>query len=234
MPGFPLRSAQSGDRYLFRLVDAQRTHVLDSWQDAREELERDARRLAAYTLLKTDTHTWKNRVINETLPGLADALGEPMLRPAAFPRRQRRGQGWVFRLDTPIVQGVGKSQPFVDAAFRLAEGVLKAGGIDQASLEQRVAAIPVDRVQKLVLVRLDGIELLTESEFNRQKTSMDAAVGQSLLAQQTVDPFTTESIGKRLGFVASGPTAEDDADESPDGPAPHGDIDGSSPTDDDI
>ena len=207
LPSVPLHNAQDGDGYIFRLIDVQRSHAPASWENVREQLIHDVQRMAAYELLKQDVDTWQARVVNETLSGLAASLGEQVLRPAAFPRRQPRGQGWVFRLDTPVIEGIGRSQPFVDAVFELAQTMLEAGGVDKVPEALRVLAIPVDRDQRLVLVKVKDVSPMSQSEFNSLRPSMDAWVGQALIAETTDNPISVDALSLRMDFD---PTDEDD------------------------
>ena len=203
LPSTVLLGNTQPDRYLFRLVEVQRSHTPASWQETRDQLDRDARKLAAYELLKQDKQMWVDRALKESMAELAQALGAKPLNPPPFPRRQPRGRAWGFRLDTPVVEGIGASETFVDAVFESAQEILNTGGIEDASPAQRTAAIPVDSDQKLILVELQEISPMTRSAFNQFKPSADAWIGQALLAQDVSNPITVDALEDRLGFEPS-------------------------------
>ncbi len=204
IPSSVLESPQHRDRHLFRLLEVQPSHTPDSWQQVRDQLTRDARRLAAYERLKQDTSMWADRAHNEGLDGLAGALESSVIRPRPFARRQPRGQGMAFVLDTPLVEGIGRNEVLVESVFELADRVLEAGGVDQTPREQTVTAVALDAAQKLVLVELEAVSPLTQKAFNAMKPSVDGWIGQALKAQDATSPVAMQALTDRMGFEPPG------------------------------
>jgi hypothetical protein len=202
----PLTDPLGGaSRYLFRIIDAQPSHAPESLDEVRPEVEQDARRLAAYALLVKDKDKWMARLQQEGPDALAAGEHLRLLNPPPFPRRER-GQ---FGMEVPNVPGVGQSEPFVEGVFEMVERIGSAGAVDSAPIEQRTAAIPVEAQAKLFLVRLDGFEPLTRSEFEERMRmpGLAMAVQESMT---DIDPFSMEAISRRTGFVRKGGDKEED------------------------
>lgn len=229
LPSLPLVSADGG-RYLFRLLDAQPARVPGSVDEARAEVVHDAKRLAAYRLLKAESHVWLDKARSAGLESLAAELGGQPVKPEPFSRRQTSFDGLV---SVPNIPGIGRSTEFVDAVFTLVDQTVamvpaRDGTVDYtAAIQQLTPAVRTttavsDNQMKLWLVRLEGFEPVTRGEFEKTAGSplAGAWVDQALVNQAPADVFSIESLSKRLGYKPeSGGDGEDPSQNVPqDGP----------------
>ncbi|MCX5659318.1 MAG: hypothetical protein NTW19_06290 [Planctomycetota bacterium] len=188
-------------RYLFRLIAAEPARVPASLDEVREKVNADARRLAAFELLKKDTPRWAERLQKEKLDAIAKEIGRSVITPAPCRRRDLNAGG-----QAPQIDGVGRDAKFVDSVFALAREAFARGPIESAPAAQRSRAIASDASMALYLVRVDGFKAITRKDYDRM-ASNPLLVGsmQQLIAplEKNDDPFTIAAIKKRLGFVSA-------------------------------
>ncbi|MEL7088160.1 MAG: hypothetical protein AAGL98_06905, partial [Planctomycetota bacterium] len=152
----PLRD-QEGNLYLFRLLDAEASHVPASLDEVRDRVVADAKTIAAYERLVTENDSWKNMALSEGLDAVAEAAGTGVAQTFAFPK-VADNQG-----NPPDVLGVGTNRAFVDAAFGLVEAVGATADVESLSPEQRLAVTPLTSAEggpALSLFMLDDFQPL--------------------------------------------------------------------------
>ncbi len=195
------QSLDEPSQFVFRLIAAEPSHTPASLAEVREEVERDAKQLKAFEKLVNSGQDWVDRFIKEGPETLAKEVQSLVIAPPPFPRREFDMQS----LDVPNVEGVGRSEAFVNRIFDLASSLNDAGGVDKATLASRVTSIPVDRQLSLYVVRLDSFTPITRTQYEQNATRGIAAIHQWVMSEAKDDPFSVESISKRIGYVAEHP-----------------------------
>jgi len=210
LPSMPLKSA-SGNRHLFRLRDAQASGEPNSVDDVRPQVTHDAKRLAAYELLKEQSTTWLAQAKAKGLKTWAIQEDLKVNRPAPFPKRV---PGRTGRFVAPNVSGLGNTERLIDGIFDLADRISlsqvtaqnvlpsDAGDFQDLSESQRIEIFAVDRLMSLVVVRVDRLQAMSRSNFKgfAQSPRVGAWINQSLVSRQTGNPLSVISLSKRVGF----------------------------------
>jgi len=204
LPSQPLTDPATGDRYLFRIIEAEGSRQPHDFEEVREQVTSDARRLAAYEKLLAHREFWVDQLAAKTLTSLQLELNESFLTPPPFPKRV----GTAIGAQVPYVEGVGVDEAFVDRVFAIAQRVLEAGGIGNAPPVLATDAIPVDREQAIMLVRLLNYHPITRDNYNllAADPSTQSIVLQSVVAQtdEWQDPLSLKALIRRTGYVGEG------------------------------
>lgn len=194
--------AFDGTRYLFRLIDAEPAHDPESLGQVRDQVQKDARRLAAYQRLLDETETWRKKLDkSESLADLAEELGTTLIKPQPFARRQadyRTGQ-----LGVPSIDPVGQNEEFVDALFDAADRAAAAGPIATLPVAHRSAAISCATRTALYLVRIEDRQPVKLSEYEHLAAMPNVAEGaaSAITTDAVADTISIETIANRIGFV---------------------------------
>lgn len=188
-----------GNRYLFRLTDAQTAHAPDSLDEVRERVAADAKQIAAYEQLVAEAESWKTMAVAEGLDAAAEAGNTSVQDLPPF----QKVAGTAG--DPPLIPGVGVSRVFVDAAFALVEAINDPqADLSAMPVEQRVAVTPVPDAQvgpALAVYVLDGFEPLTRSGYEQAVGGgATITVDGALDNVDTPNPLSAEAIAKRVGF----------------------------------
>lgn len=188
-----------GNRYLFRLTDAQTAHAPDSLEEVRERVAADAKQIAAYEQLVAEAESWKTMTVAEGLDAAAEAGNTSVQDLPPF----QKVAGTAG--DPPLIPGVGVSRVFVDAAFALVEAINDPqADLSAMPVEQRVAVTPVPDAQvgpALAVYVLDGFEPLTRSGYEQAVGGgATITVDGALDNVDTPNPLSAEAIAKRVGF----------------------------------
>lgn len=195
------QNTEEPSQFVFRLIDAQASHAPASLAEVREEVERDAKQLKAFEELVNDSQDWVARFIKEGPDGLAKDVQSSVISPPPFPRREFDMQSF----DVPNIDGVGRSEAFVDRVFDLASSLNEKGGVAKAPPADRVTSIPVDRQLSLYVVRLDDFTPITHEQYEQNAMRGVAAIQQWVMSEAKGDPFSVESISKRISYVPEHP-----------------------------
>lgn len=204
----------TGTRYLFRVTAVQPSREPKNLDEVRAKVTADAKRLQAYRLLKADAASLVKRMVTDGPNALAKELGIELMSPPEFPRRQNNPQ--TGELTVPYVMGIGADATFVDGVFALVD---QAGGPALANLpaEKRTGAVPVDNQFSVMIVQLDEYKPLTKSQFAAQSRGgfvASRATAQIMSGSEKIEPFSLESLSKRLKYVPRG--SKEDAKEEAD------------------
>ncbi len=201
----PLRG-YDGNRYLFRVIDAQAERSPESLDEVRDAVVADAKNLAAYGLLLADRDTWRQRMVKDSLQFIAKDLGTTVEEPPAFQRRQvgMGGSG------VPNVQGIGQDEQFVDSvfAFAMSHAASDHKAFEKLAADKRstIAAAPSNLA--MYLVRVDEVHPVTEQQYAQRMEYPQAlenigfAVQTSVLGDDVTNPFEFDTLAKRVGFVS--------------------------------
>lgn len=202
-----------GSRYLFRLIAAEPARAPASLDEVRERVTADARRLAAYELLKKELPRWNTRAQSEKLDSIAKEVGRPVMTPPAFRRRELNAGR-----QAPQIPGLGRDAKFTDAVFTLAQEAFARGPIETLPPAQRSQAIASDANACVVLVRVDSLKSITRRDFDRAASSplLAGSIQQALMPlEKDEDPLALPAIKKRLGFVSARESKEEAAATQP-------------------
>lgn len=74
LPSEPLENFQTGDRYIFRIIEADLAHAPTSLDEVREDVEKDAKDLAAYALLKERAEKWQAMLVGSPTDSVANVI----------------------------------------------------------------------------------------------------------------------------------------------------------------
>lgn len=188
-----------GNRYLFRLTDAQTAHAPESLDEVRERVAADAKQIAAYEQLIAGAESWKTMTVAEGIDAAAEAGNTAVQDLPPF----QKVAGTAG--DPPMIPGVGVSRAFVDSAFGLVEAINDPqADVSALPIEQRVAVTPVPDAQvgpALAVYVLDGFEPLTRSGYEQAVGGgATITVDGALDGTDMINPLSAEAIAKRVGF----------------------------------
>ncbi|MEM7625603.1 MAG: hypothetical protein AAF333_08245 [Planctomycetota bacterium] len=193
----PLRD-QEGNLYVFRLIDAEASHVPAGLDEVRDRVVADAKAIAAYHQLVAEADSWETMAINEGLDAVAEAAGSGVSQ--TFPFQKVSGNEG----DPPNVLGVGTSRAFVDAAFALVDSIDASADVETLSIEQRLAVTPLPEAEggpALSLFMLDGFEPLTRRGYEQAVAGGATFTANATLNRDlTESPMSIEAIARRVGF----------------------------------
>lgn len=194
--------------YIFRLLDASPAHAPQSLEEVRDQVVADYKRREAYKLLTERRGELLNRAKAEGLSPLAESFETEVTTIGPFSGRDQmammfQGQG----SQVPDLNVVGRSEQFIREVFDLASRVRQAGGVSAAPAEEKLAAIPVDGKQMLVVVRLTDYQPVNEQQFRGMKPRLPSFIAMASGASGAggADPLSREALVDRLGFEYAEP-----------------------------
>lgn len=221
LPSMPLNSSNGG-RLLFRLIDAQASRVPSSLNEIRDQVVTDAKHLAAYELLQADVSTWLKNARDGGIEPWASKQNLSVITPSPFPKRI---SGPFGQLNVPEITGIGRSKVMVDAVFDLVEQLAQAElesddskvtapDISQLPAAKRTNIVAVDKQMSLVVFRIDKLEPITKSQYERlaQSPQLGAWINQALTVENKQDPLSIASLSKRVAFVPAYPDKSEPSD----------------------
>ncbi|MEM8738521.1 MAG: hypothetical protein AAGG38_08605 [Planctomycetota bacterium] len=195
----PLRGLDG--HYFFRLHEVQAQHAPESLDEVRDQVVADARTIAAFEKLKTETESWAQMAIAEGLDKVAEAAGEG----ASVTETPRFQKVATAEGDAPRVPGVGSSRAFVDAAFGLVESAEgQAAEVASWPEAERTVVVPVPGAADgpaLAVFVLDGYEPLTRSGYEQAIESGGAnQADTALITAAMQSPLSLNAVARRVGF----------------------------------
>ncbi|MEX0775042.1 MAG: hypothetical protein WD042_04930 [Phycisphaeraceae bacterium] len=204
---------RSGDRLVFRLTAGEPARTPEKLDEARADVEYNARQLMAYRLLLAELPKWRDMAQQRPLKDLANDQSATVIDSGLFTRRELTGQG----AKAPQVPGIGASEAFVDAVFKLVEQVADQGPVKNLPQEQRADAIPVDQRLTVYLTVLEDVRPLTRNEYLKQaRNEASAAVGTylTMLEGRPSQPLLIETLKKRTSYAEVGGSTEEEKSET--------------------
>ena len=191
----------NGNVYIFRVTDAQEARVPRSVDEVRAEVVRDLKRVQAYEQLKERAERLADRAAQEGLAKVAADFNAEVERLGPFSAYDFMAVLQNRRLEMPQLPVVGRSEQFVESVFELAERVREAGGIQQANAQQKIAAIPLDAQQRVIITQLANYQPIDSAAFERDKTGiLPFLLRQQTQQDLTESPFELEALMRRTGF----------------------------------
>lgn len=196
-----------GDYVYVTFLDARAASAPESLDEVRADVVRDARRLAAFEVLKLESVEYQLTALGEGLEALAATLGTEGDRPAVRNRvlMTRRVTDGASQLD---------SQTLRDAVFDRVDAIGERSLPADENLPLRVLTVPLPRFQSVAVLKITGwrplsvedMRTLTDSDvgFLYQRELTDALGGD---AASTA--FSPRAIRARLNFKSIGPEGEE-------------------------
>ncbi|MBI1368219.1 MAG: hypothetical protein GC162_06145 [Planctomycetes bacterium] len=206
----------AGNQYIFRVLVADPAHEPKLLDEVLDDVTRDAKRLAAYNLLKDRTDKILERVKTDGLDKVAEAYKTKVEKVGPFSGRDQQTMMMSGgKLEVPTLPVVGKSKAFVEQVFDMCQKAQTAGGIAKAPADQTLAVIPIDTAQKVVIVKLVSYEPIDEGTYERLKPMFARGLIQSNATALTADysPLTLDALKKRLNYVSAHPEKDKEVEE---------------------
>lgn len=217
LAGAPLMGFD-GSRYVFRLTDAQATHLPASLDEVRDQVTKDARLLNAYKKLQEEKTAWRDRAVKDGLEAVAAEVKTQVVAIPPTPRRVPLPNGL---LTVPMLPEIGQSEAFVEAFFDTANKSRENGEVQEAGDEQTTGVVGLDARLSLAVYRVDSYEPLTREEYNEDASNpvlpmmIDATI---LSPARAASPLSLKSLTRRLNFTSDmglgGDDDEADAEEA--------------------
>ncbi|MEM1445989.1 MAG: hypothetical protein AAGF84_08045 [Planctomycetota bacterium] len=193
-----------GTAYLPRLISAEQTEVLDSLEPVREQVTRDARRVAAFERLAEQTNGLREMAAAEGLDAIAEQYNtlaniiEPLPRLDEAARTAADGVA-----PAPVIPGVGRNRPLIDAAFEVVQDIDVQGELTEAlPASDRIVAVPIDRQLAVAVFEVTRYEAPTRRAYD-ELLDQSAGVANDFALLGGVPifaPLQREPLAARLGF----------------------------------
>ncbi len=205
----------TGDKYVFRLIAAEKGHVPTDINEVKDDIAEDAKRLNAYNrLLQQSADKMIAQAKAEGLDKLAESLGEGAAVELLGPFQKLR-----FNQEQTTKQ-------FVDGAFDKAAHIINAGQLDKIAQADRYAAIGVDGEMKVYIVEYVGFSPTTADKLAEPQNRASFAFlfneldARGALYAAGEYPFTADAITERLGFVRGNNQSKPDQETQEDAQTP--------------
>jgi hypothetical protein len=208
----PLENA-AGDLIYVTFTSAREASAPESIDEVRAEVVRDARRLAAFELLKLEAVDYQLTALSEGLEALAATLGTEGDRPAVQNRilMTRRVTDRSAQLD---------DQALRDAVFDRVDAIGVRSLPGDENLPLRVLTVPLPRYQGVAVLKITGwrplsmedMRTLTDSDvgFLYQRELTDALGGDAASMA-----FSPPAIRARLNYKSIGEGGEELPEDAP-------------------
>jgi hypothetical protein len=200
LAGSPIMGAD-GSRYIFRLTDAQATHLPESLDAVIEPVTQDAHLLGAYQKLLAESDGWQGQAAEEGIEAVATRADTVVIPLPPTPRRVPLANGL---LSAPLLPAVGQSESFVEAFFNTANGAREHGGVEDASADKVTGTVGVDSLLALAVYRVDSYQPLTREEYNEDANNplLPMMIDATVLAQARVEnPLSLQALSYRLNYL---------------------------------
>lgn len=201
LPSQALLGGTGDTRYLFRLTAAEAARSPEKLDEVRDQVMRDARRVAAFAKLREQKDKLLARLSDTDVDKLAKELKGKVITPPEFSRRTMGARG---EMSVPNIEEIGESLTFVQAVMDAAEANTKS------------LAVPVPANLTLYLVRIDKFSPLRRDEIDTITANPLIAAGlyDKLMGRTASDPFSYESLSKRLKFEPAHPEKDAKKDDA--------------------
>lgn len=195
-----------GSLSVFRITDASAEHS-PTLEEARPQVVADAKKLAAFDMLKTQQSQWLERALTEGLTPLAASIDT---EPITFPTLNRVGAQ---------VPGLGRNEQFAEVAYALADKLDTPGSLTDIPAEQRVGGAMLDRELSLAIIELTDFMPISRRRYLAMVDRPEGVAMANLMIESNLpDPLSLESTLKRSAFqydAGREPGVEDDPDFAP-------------------
>jgi hypothetical protein len=222
--GPPLKGVDGGI-YVFRIVDADPAHTPASVDEVREQVVRDLKRLKNFQSLAQSLEAIEKKAEADGLIGLALEHNTQVQRVATisvmnrFMLMQFVQAGMRPMMMPSPLPVIGEDRDAVQAIVDYALTLPQKVPVDTLPDEQRILALPVERKQAILVVRLVRQDPLTQEEF---ADLVQLGAIQQLIAGQDKKQeddlkiaFSLETLAKRNNFSYRGLSPEDEQSGEP-------------------
>ncbi len=199
LAGAPLMGFD-GSRYVFRLTDAQASHLPASLDAVRDQVTEDTRLLNAYKKLTGDSQAWLDRAVEDGLDVVATEAKSQVVPIPPTSRRVRLPNGL---LAAPPLPAVGQTEAFVEAFFDTANRSRESGDVQDAGNELTTGVVGLESRLALAVYRVDSYEPLTREEYNEDAnnpilpTDIDLTI---FWPARAASPLSLKSLSHRLNY----------------------------------
>lgn len=186
-----------GNAYYYRLLDARKEGPPASLDAVREEVVRDARRLAAFRLLQDQVDVIRQRVLAEGLEPVAQDVGDTTVV-----------QGVVTRLQVSGLAPEMNVEEFRTAVNDAASAIDPTKPVAETPAEARTIVQELEQSLSVGVAQIVGLTPLTREVFVQFAPQLDLAAAR--LEQQEADaaqPFDFASVARRVNFRPTDPEA---------------------------
>ncbi|MEX2670872.1 MAG: hypothetical protein WD294_02050 [Phycisphaeraceae bacterium] len=198
----------AGNRYLFRLLDADAPREPESLDEVHDEVVEDVKRLRAYRQLQEQQDELLQRALDEDLMTLAESFDTRVRNLDSFQGRE----GQTGRLQPPNLSGVGRSAAFVDSIFTTAQRAHEeAGSIEEAGDDLTTTVVPLDQQQAIAVARVRSYRPVNRQLYQMLRPSLPQQLASTDFFEMltTENPFAPEAVKRRVGFIDARPDDED-------------------------
>ncbi len=190
--------------FIFRLIDAQKARPA-TLEERRDDVDRDARKLAAFRLLESKGAEWVTRAKTEKIEDIARVQNAGVIT-STFRKRE---MDFMFGtgLQVPTIPTIGQNEGFVDHVFETAEKAIKDGSLEGVAAADRIGAAALPERLSLVVYRIDLFKPITRNELEMivARPQIGEFAGRTFFrpTEESANPLSVEALSKRVGFVAS-------------------------------
>jgi len=190
--------------FIFRLIDAQPARPATQ-EERKDEVDRDARKLAAFRLLESNRSEWITRAKAEKIEDIARVQNATVI--ASTFRKREMDFMFGMGLQVPTVPTIGQNETFVDHVFETAEKAIKDGSLEGVPAEDRIGAVALPERLSLVVYRIDLFKPITKAELEVivGRPQIGEFAGRTFFrpTEEMANPLSVEALSKRVGFVSS-------------------------------
>lgn len=190
-----------GSRFVFRLTDAQPTHLPESLDAVRDQVTEDTRLLNAYNKLTEDAGAWRTLAVEQGLEAVAERVNATVVTIPPTPRREPAANGL---LAAPTIPAVGASEAFVESFFNTANNARSKGSVTDAADSDVTGIAGIDEKLALAVYRVDSYKPLTRQKYNEASSNplLPVMIDGTILSQARAEnPLSLKSLTARLNYV---------------------------------
>ena len=197
LPGKTLRDFEGGV-YLHLITAAEKSHPPATLDEVRDQVIADARTLAAFEVLATETAALRDAAVQRGIDAVARERGGTAVNVPAFERVTGiNGQ-------PPDLPEVGANDLFAQTAFDVVDGLHLAGDLQKLPVDERTIAMALKNAggtPGVALFVANDYEPLTVNGYEQDLTGL-GTLGTSLLLRDFDDPspVSAEALATRTGF----------------------------------
>lgn len=180
-----------GNRYYYIVTDARKSAAPESLAEARDEVVRDLKKIAAFERLRSQEQALREAVVTNGLESLIDASEA---NPLTLKKATIMDTG-VFPRD-PAVDVESFRRTILDAASKIDP----TKQVDTQPREARVVVVQIPASQGVAVALITRVAPVTIETFRRAQPSAAANITRTELGFDTPEeaPFSLESMRKRL------------------------------------
>ncbi|MEM7576998.1 MAG: hypothetical protein AAF328_05930, partial [Planctomycetota bacterium] len=160
-------------------------------------------RVAAFERLAEQADGLSEVAAAEGLDALAEQYGTLAEVIDPLPRRDEGVPTADCVAPSPIIPGIGRNTPLIDAAFRIVQGISVQGELtDALPATDRIVTVPIDRQLAVAVFEATRYEAPTRRAYEEMLDQSAGVASDFALLGGTpiLAPLQRESLATRLGF----------------------------------